>query len=107
MAIPNQGYRIDLNLKETENTRVAIDALGGAGISDDIRLLQNNLRNTSEIGFNTVDEQGFFSFKNDKTFLFISEQFIVSAEGEGVDNSTKIIIRFQTSIKIFGFNIIN
>ena len=100
MVRPNQGYRIDLNLKETENTRVAIDALGGAGISDDIRLLQNNLRNTSEIGFNTVDEQGFFSFKNDKTFPFISEQFIVSAEGEGADNSTKITIQFPLSAKL-------
>ena len=100
MAIPNQGYRIDLNLKETENTRVAIDALGGAGISDDLRLLQNNLRNTSEIGFNTVDEQGFFSFKNDKSFTFVSEQFIVSAEGEGADNSTKITIQFPLSRKL-------
>ena len=100
MVKPNQGYRIDLNLKETENTRVAIDALGGAGISDDIRLLQNNLRNTSEIGFNTVDEQGFFSFKNDKIFSFISEQFTVSAEGEGEQNSTKITIQFPLSRKL-------
>ena len=100
MAIPNQGYRIDLNLKETEDTRVAIDALGGAGISNDIRLLQNNLRNTSEIGFNAVDAQGFFSFKNDKTFPFISEQFIVSSKKTIGSNSTSITIEFPLSAKL-------
>ena len=100
MAIPDQGYRIDLNLKETENTRVAIDALGGAGISDDIRLLQNNLRNTSEIGFNAVDAQGFFSFKNDKIFSFISDQFIVSSKKTIGSNSTSITIEFPLSAKL-------
>ncbi len=62
MAIPNQGFRRDLNLKETEVSEDSINALGGAGISQDIILLQNNLRNTSRVGFNKVDALQFFSF---------------------------------------------
>ena len=67
MAIPNQGFRRDLNLKETEVSEDSINALGGAGISQDIILLQNNLRNTSRIGFNSVDALQFFSFTEDLT----------------------------------------
>ena len=38
MAIANQGYRRDLNLKETTNDRLAIDNLAGAGTASDISL---------------------------------------------------------------------
>ena len=38
----NQGYRRDLNLSETVSEAEAINNLGGAGISDDLRLIQNN-----------------------------------------------------------------
>ena len=55
----NQGYRRDLNLSETESEAEAINNLGGAGISDDLRFIQNNLRNTSKIGFSTIGN-GFF-----------------------------------------------
>tara|TARA_R100000234_G_scaffold100263_1_gene69075 strand:- start:383 stop:1813 length:1431 start_codon:yes stop_codon:yes gene_type:complete len=55
----NQGYRRDLNLSETESETEAINNLGGAGISDDLRIIQNNLRNTSKIGFSTISN-GFF-----------------------------------------------
>ena len=54
MAIANQGYRRDLNLKETTNDTVALDNLAGAGTADDISYLQNNLRNTSIIPFNNL-----------------------------------------------------
>ena len=47
MVIPNQGYRKDLNLQETKVDKEALDNLGGAGISNDLSILQNNLRNTS------------------------------------------------------------
>ena len=57
----NQGYRRDLNLSETESEAEAINNLGGAGISDDLRLIQNNLRNTSKIGFSTITNAGFFN----------------------------------------------
>ena len=57
----NQGYRRDLNLSETVSEAEAINNLGGAGISDDLRLIQNNLRNTSKIGFSTITNAGFFN----------------------------------------------
>ena len=56
----DQGYRRDLNLGETENEIQVINNLGGAGIADDLRLIQNNLRNTSKIGFCTITD-GFFN----------------------------------------------
>ena len=65
MAIKNQGFRRDLNLQEVDVAEDAVNALGGEGIAEDIRKIENNLRNTSRIGFNTVDEQGFFSFASD------------------------------------------
>lgn len=66
MAIANQGYRVDLNLKETPTDVLALDNLAGAGIADDLRRLQNNLRNTSKIGFNTVDGAGFYNSSYDR-----------------------------------------
>ena len=66
MAIQNQGFRRDLNLKETEDDRTAFDNLAGSGTSKDISFLQNNLRNISSIPFYAVDSDGFFSSVNDK-----------------------------------------
>ena len=66
MAIANQGYRRDLNLKETTNDTVALDNLAGAGTADDISFLQNNLRNLSSIPFNRITSDGFFSYDTDK-----------------------------------------
>ena len=54
MAIQNQGFRRDLNLFETEDDRTAFDNLAGSGTNKDIELLQNNLRNTSDISFHTL-----------------------------------------------------
>tara|TARA_B100000424_G_scaffold186143_1_gene144446 strand:+ start:6806 stop:8080 length:1275 start_codon:yes stop_codon:yes gene_type:complete len=77
-VINNQGYRRDLNLEETPDDGAAFDNLAGAGAAADIRLLQNNLRNTSKVGFNTVDAEGFFSFASDRQIgissLFSSQQ---------------------------------
>jgi hypothetical protein len=54
MTKQNQGFRRDLNLQETSNETTALNNLGGAGIANDLRILQNNLRNTSTLSFNTV-----------------------------------------------------
>ena len=67
----DQGYRRDLNLQETEQESEVLNNLGGAGISDDLQLIQNNARNTSRIGFCTISN-GFFSGKNGIT-IKISE----------------------------------
>lgn len=54
-AIQNQGFRVDLNLKENENDTQTLNNLGGAGIANDLRIIQNNLRNTDVLGFAFVN----------------------------------------------------
>ena len=61
MAIQNQGYRVDLNLSETTQELTVLDNLGGEGISGDIRIIQNNLRNTSTLAYSS-NSNGFFTF---------------------------------------------
>jgi len=109
MAIQNQGFRRDLNLKETEDDRTAFDNLAGSGTSKDISFLQNNLRNISSIPFYAVDSDGFFSTANDKVIGITS----ITANGV-VDNdgnkSTTIqvslidphLIKFGDLVKISG-----
>ena len=109
MAIQNQGFRRDLNLKETEDDRTAFDNLAGSGTSKDISFLQNNLRNISSIPFYVVDSDGFFSTANDKVIGITS----ITANGV-VDNdgnrSTTIqvslinshLIKFGDLVKISG-----
>ena len=88
MAISNQGYRRDLNLQETTNDTVALDNLAGAGTADDISYLQNNLRNTSNVPFNSIDSNGFFSFATDR---FISASAI-STEGDGTNTEITVTL---------------
>ena len=109
MAIQNQGFRRDLNLKETEDDRTAFDNLAGSGTSKDISFLQNNLRNISSIPFYAVDSDGFFSSANEKVIGITS----ITANGV-VDNdgnrSTTIqvslidshLIKFGDLVKISG-----
>ena len=88
MAISNQGYRRDLNLQETTNDTVALDNLAGAGTADDISYLQNNLRNTSNVGFNKIDSNGFFSFAEDR----LISASAIGTEGDGTN--TVITVTF-------------
>lgn len=69
MVRQNQGYRKDLNLLETINDFQALDNLGGAGISNDLQILQNNLRNTSTLAYNSLLD-GFFFFGEDSEFVY-------------------------------------
>ena len=72
MAIANQGYRRDLNLLETPNDFTAIDNLGGVGISFDLQIIQNNLRNISTTGFSTLTD-GFFDFGTTSNFIYTND----------------------------------
>ena len=72
MAIANQGYRRDLDLLETPNYFTAIDNLGGVGISFDLQIIQNNLRNISTAGFSTLTD-GFFDFGTTSNFVFTND----------------------------------
>jgi len=68
----NQGFVKKLNLQETPNDNDALDNLGGAGIANDLAIIQNNLRNTSTApyqflidGYFTIDSEIDFSFTDD------------------------------------------
>ena len=88
MAISNQGYRRDLNLQETTNDTVALDNLAGAGTADDISYLQNNLRNTSNVGFNKIDSNGFFSFATDR----LISASAISTQGDGTNTTITVTL---------------
>ena len=88
MAISNQGYRRDLNLQETTNDTVALDNLAGAGTADDISYLQNNLRNTSNTAFNSIDSNGFFSFANDRLIAASA----ISTSGSGTTTTITVTL---------------
>tara|TARA_B100001059_G_scaffold223242_1_gene248029 strand:+ start:4542 stop:5756 length:1215 start_codon:yes stop_codon:yes gene_type:complete len=68
MARANQGIRQDLNFSEIENEVVALSNLSEVGLAADLRIIQNNLRNTSHLAFNSVDlTTDEFRFDTDKT----------------------------------------
>ena len=88
MAISNQGYRRDLNLQETTNDTVALDNLAGAGTADDISYIQNNLRNTSNVAFNSITNDGFFSFATDR----LISASAISTEGNGTNTTITVTL---------------
>ena len=119
MAIQNQGFRRDLNLRETEDDRTAFDNLAGSGTSKDISFLQNNLRNTSSIPFYAVDSDGFFSSASDKVIGITSITVTGNTDIDG-NKTTSIqvslinphLIKFGDLVKINGItgagaNIVN
>ena len=80
MVKKNQGFRKDLNLQETSNETTALNNLGGAGIANDLRILQNNLRNTSTLAFNTTVgaaiSSGYFYFGSINEFVFTNDDVV-------------------------------
>ena len=119
MAIQNQGFRRDLNLRETEDDRTAFDNLAGSGTSKDLSFLQNNLRNISSIPFYAVDSDGFFSTASDKVIGISSITVTGNTDVDG-SKTTSIqvslinphLIKFGDLVKISGItgagaNIVN
>ena len=106
MAISNQGYRRDLNLQETVNDTLALDNLAGAGTADDISYLQNNLRNTSNIAFNKIDSNGFFSFATDR----LISASAISTEGDGTNTTITVtltnsyLLKFGDLVELAGIS---
>ena len=88
MAIANQGYRRDLNLKETTDDTIALDNLAGSGTASDLSYIQNNLRNRSSISFNSISSDGFFSFENDRQITISG----LSAEGDATSTAISIFL---------------
>ena len=88
MAIANQGYRRDLNLKETTDDTIALDNLAGSGTASDLSYIQNNLRNRSSISFNSISSDGFFSFENDRQITISG----LSADGDATSTAISIFL---------------
>ena len=92
MAIENQGYIANSNLKETTNESLALANLAGVTIPDDLRIIQNNLRNISTIGYSSFFD-GFFQF-SDLEFIFTNDDKIKVSKNVSIGSQhyTKIII---------------
>jgi len=75
MVKQNQGFRKDLNFEETTNDTLAINNLAGVGIANDLRIIQNNLRNISTVSFNSLDN-GFFFFGDSNEFVFTNDDVV-------------------------------
>ena len=75
MVKQNQGYRKDLNLDETTIDTQALNNLAGAGIAADLRIIQNNLRNTSTLAYNSISN-GFFTFPESVEAIFTNDDVV-------------------------------
>ena len=82
--LASQGYRIDLNLKETPSDADAWGNLYKADVAEDLKVWVNNKRNLSIIKFNHENEttgigsvhNGFFEFGIDNEFVFTKEDVV-------------------------------
>jgi len=75
MPIQNQGLRKDLNLAEIPIDAQALNNLAGEGIAGDLRILSNNLRNTSSIAYNS-NLNGFFTFPESQQAVFTNDDVV-------------------------------
>ena len=85
--IPNQGYRQDLSLQETPADDTALNNIGGSGIAGDLRIIQNNLRNISTIGYSSITDGFFINTTRDYTFTNddpITVSSTINFSGEGI-----------------------
>ena len=80
MTKQNQGFISNLNLQEVSEIRRSLNILGGAGIAEDLAILQNNLRNTSTLSFNTAIgaavTNGYFYFGPSSAFIFTNDDVV-------------------------------
>lgn len=75
MAIQNQGFRKDLNLSENENDTATLSNLGGSGIANDLRIIQNNLRNISTFSYSSLQD-GYFYYGESSDFVFTNDDIV-------------------------------
>jgi len=88
MVRQNQGFRRDLNLEETANEVLALSNLGGPSLTKEMRIIQNNLRNISTIGYVTCSN-GFFSFP-DNEFVFTNDDIVGVSTSVSVGSTTLV-----------------
>ena len=75
MVKQNQGYRKDLNLDETTIDAQALNNLAGGNIAADLRIIQNNLRNTSTLAYSS-NSNGFFVFPESVEAIFTNDDVV-------------------------------
>ena len=101
MARANQGVRQDLNFSEIENEVVALSNLSEVGLAQDLRIIQNNLRNTSHLAFNSVktstDE---FLFNTDKT-LTVTAGIGTIFQNNSFDQSSELTIEVSPAYNTY------
>lgn len=94
MPIQNQGFRQDLNFSENVNDTLALSNLGGVGIADDLRIINNNLRNKSRLPFNSVNiDTDEFIFTTDKVFGITQ---IFAETDPDISSATRITVTLAT-----------
>lgn len=71
----NQGYRKDLNLTEHTSDFDVWENLYDAGLANDLAIITNNLRNTSVVGFSSINNE-YFEFGNDGEFTYTNNDRI-------------------------------
>jgi len=92
MARANQGVRQDLNFSEIEQETIALSNLSEVGLSGDLKIIQNNLRNTSFLAFNSVDlTTDEFLFNTDKT-LTVTAGFAELGTNNQFEQSTNLTV---------------
>lgn len=101
MARANQGVRQDLNFSEIENEVVALSNLSEVGLAQDLRIIQNNLRNTSNLAFNSVSlSTDEFIFTTDKT-LTVTAGFSEIFQNDSFSQSSKVTIDVSPSYNTY------
>ena len=69
------GFQKSLNLSEIGDARVALNNIGGAGIVNDLLILRNNLRNVSELSYQSLSN-GYFFFGKDNDFVYTNDDVV-------------------------------
>lgn len=89
MVKQNQGFKQDLNLEENINDTQTLNNIGGAGIANDLRIIQNNLRNTSSLAYNSLSD-GYFFFGSNNEFVFTNDDVVTVSVGVNVGITTLV-----------------
>jgi len=106
MARANQGVRQDLNFSEIENEVVALSNLSEVGLAQDLRIIQNNLRNTSNLALNSVDlSTDEFIFTTDKT-LTVTAGSSEIFQNDSFSQSSKITVDVSPSYNTYKGSVI-
>lgn len=87
MANINVGFQKNLNLLEISDAAKAINNLAGAGVANDLRIIQNNLRNISTISYVSLFD-GHFFFGSSSEFVFTNNDVVRVSTNVSVGSTT-------------------